>query len=99
VNKRPEAGEQHATSQRAAERLEAAADAEFLDKANDDLYGRDDDAPDATDATDAPDAPDTTDPTGPDGARAPDDAKSLKRKEPAEDETSPKRQCPEILIE
>lgn len=114
VNKRTNNCSTNSTSQKAAERLEAAADeTEYLDKANDDMYGREEpsyDEPAPSDDAPQKETPPTerleaepqqkTEPESSvddtDGDKEP---KSLKRKEPAEDETSPKRQCPEILIE
>ncbi|XP_063839416.1 ran-binding protein 3 isoform X1 [Ostrinia nubilalis] len=110
VNKRVGNCSQNSTSQKAAERLEAAADeAEYLDKANDDVYGREETRYDDKETTEAPqDTPTTRLEAPPQRKTEPEtsvddtpdkETKSLKRKEPAEDETSPKRQCPEILIE
>ncbi|XP_049865765.1 ran-binding protein 3 [Pectinophora gossypiella] len=77
----------NSNSQQAAERLEAAAeDDEFEDKA--------DHASDKTQPSDNDRINNKTEesPTN-------NDTKPLKRKEPVEEETSPKRQCPEILTE
>lgn len=103
MNKRANSCSQNSTSQKAAERLEAAADeSDYLDKANDDVYGRDEpyDPPPAPPQPPQPDTPEPEQKTEESSVDdQPDEPKSLKRKEPAEDETSPKRQCPEILIE
>lgn len=73
---------QNATSQRAAERLEAAADDDdFLDKQDDKAEPKDRLNEQKTDEESLVD----------------NDANSLKRKEPADDDTPQKRQCPEIL--
>ena len=98
-------GTQNATSQKAAERLEAAADEEdYLEKADDDDIALDDDVPDNELANNDRLESDQEQKTeehesNVDGMKVEKDSKSLKRKEPADDETSPKRQCPEILIE
>ncbi|KAL0840580.1 hypothetical protein ABMA28_015789 [Loxostege sticticalis] len=114
VNKRTNNCSTNSTSQKAAERLEAAADeTEYLDKANDDMYGREkpsydepapsDDAPQKetppTERLEAEPQQKTEPESSVDDTDGDKEPKSLKRKEPAEDETSPKRQCPEILIE
>ncbi|KAJ8732580.1 hypothetical protein PYW07_015179 [Mythimna separata] len=105
-------GSQNATSQKAAERLEAAADDEDYDdkadgdeqdSANDDI-ALDDDAQDNEIANNERLESDQELKTeehesNVDGMKLDKDSKSLKRKEPADDETSPKRQCPEIVIE
>lgn len=112
VSKRSNIGTQNANSQKAAERLEAAADEEdYLEKADDDE--QDDAADDIALDEDVPDdelanndrlESDQEQKTeehesNVDGMKVEKDSKALKRKEPANDETSPKRQCPEILIE
>ncbi|CAH2992022.1 unnamed protein product [Chilo suppressalis] len=95
VNKRSRECAQNSTSQQAAERLEATADvSEYEDKGDADLYDnsqptndRLEDSPrDETDSIEVAD-------------EQKGDAKSLKRKEPAVDETSPKRQCPDVIKE
>ncbi|KAM3962978.1 ran-binding protein 3 [Aphomia sociella] len=118
VSKRTISCSQNTTSQKAAERLEAATDeSEYLDKACDDDFPNDDDA-------NYDDKPSDSNETALDGSTIENErlemdpqnktdsqtsnldetsdeigTKSLKRKEPAEDEKSPKRQCPEIVIE
>lgn len=102
---------QNTSSQKAAERLEAAtSEIEFLDKPGDDVSSTTDDVDGAGDNN--ADSEDKTDYMN-DEARLQDtkqktdgketsvdtDTKALKRKDPVEDETTPKRQCPEILIE
>lgn len=108
MNKRANNCAQNTTSQKAAERLEAAADeSDYLDKANDDVYGREEPSYDKVDPP-ASDGAAETDRLEPEQQKTEEssvdeepekETKSLKRKEPAEDETSPKRQCPEIVIE
>lgn len=94
-----------ATSQQAAERLEAAADddADYLDKTDSDTNK---DTTDKSDSTDQNERLDSSPKhkteeyeSNVDGMNADDDTRSLKRKEQLEDETSPKRQCPEITKE
>lgn len=105
-------GSQNATSQKAAERLEAAADEEdYLEKAvHDEPEGAVDDIALEHDAPDnelanyerlESDHEQKTEEheSNVDGMKLDKDSKSLKRKEPVDDETSPKRQCPDILIE
>ncbi|KAJ8732201.1 hypothetical protein PYW08_014931 [Mythimna loreyi] len=104
-------GSQNATSQKAAERLEAAADDEdYLEKADGDEQegaadeALDDDVQDNEIANNERLESDHEQKTeehesNVDGMKLDKDSKSLKRKEPADDETSPKRQCPEIVIE
>nr|XP_021196244.2 ran-binding protein 3 isoform X1 [Helicoverpa armigera] len=104
-------GTQNATSQKAAERLEAAADDDdYLEKPEDeqddgaDEIALDDDVPDSESPKNERLEADLDHKTeehesNVDGMTQDKDSKSLKRKEPADDETSPKRQCPEILIE
>lgn len=105
-------GSQNATSQKAAERLEAAADEEdYLGKPEDDeqddaaddiaLDDDDDNEPANNERLEADHDEQKTEEheSNVDGMKPDKESKSLKRKEPAEDETSPKRQCPEILIE
>lgn len=66
------------------------AAAERLDSDYPDKAPADDDDVD-NDVTDAPQQEKENDEK--------EDTKSLKRKEPVDDETSPKRQCPKILVE
>ncbi|XP_075970309.1 ran-binding protein 3 [Anticarsia gemmatalis] len=88
---------QNATSQKAAERLEADADDnDYLEKTDDVA----DNEPSTNDRLEAdPEHKTEEHESNVDGMKEDKESKSLKRKEPAEDETSPKRQCPEILIE
>lgn len=111
VSKVPSTGAQNTNSQKAAERLEAAtSETEFLDKPVDEVCNTTDDVDGAGDKNaDGKDKKDYTN----DEARLQDtkqktdgkdtpvntDTKALKRKDPVEDETTPKRQCPEILID
>lgn len=111
VSKPPSTCAQNTNSQKAAERLEAAtSEIEFLDKpvdevcsTTDDVDGAGDKTADEEDKTDYINAEarlqDTKQKT--DGNETPvdTDTKALKRKDPVENETTPKRQCPEILIE
>ncbi|XP_059048392.1 ran-binding protein 3 [Achroia grisella] len=117
VSKRTINCSQNTTSQKAAERLEAATDdIEYLDKGNDDVYSNDesnyDDKPsgsiDTAMGSKSSDCErleaepvEKTDKhnSNLDRTNEESDGKSLKRKEPADDETSHKRQCPEIVIE
>ncbi|XP_026751153.2 ran-binding protein 3-like isoform X2 [Galleria mellonella] len=118
VSKRTINCTQNTTSQKAAERLEAATDEiEYLDKANDDAFSNDDETnyenkPSGSKNTASQsksvdsqrlevDPEEKTDKhkTNLDGTDEENETKSLKRKEPAEDEKSPKRQCPDIVVE
>ncbi|KAL4708408.1 hypothetical protein ACJJTC_019644 [Scirpophaga incertulas] len=103
ASKSPTECAQNAPSQEAAERLEAASD-DYLD--NDELYSRatsDKDRlnADTDEAQSAMDGPQSSveDPEANVDEEDEKETKSLKRKEPAEHETSPKRQCSEQLIE
>ncbi|CAG9785223.1 unnamed protein product [Diatraea saccharalis] len=109
VNKRSSECAQNVTSQQAAERLEATADvSEYMDKADNETYGRApsentvesivDDSPSPTERLEGTPVKDT-DVTEPDDVERKEDSKSLKRKESAEDETSSKRQRSEVLTE
>lgn len=111
VSKPPSTCAQNTNSQKAAERLEAAtSETEFLDKpvdevcsTTDDVDGAGDKNADDDDKTDYMNAEarlqDTKQKTDVNETPVDTDTKALKRKDPVEDETTPKRQCPEILIE
>ncbi|XP_072940260.1 uncharacterized protein RanBP3 [Epargyreus clarus] len=117
---------QNSTSQKAAERLEAATDEnDFLDKPVSDTYNNDDDISyddeqqtsadgDANkeeqndlaksnrldvDNDEKTDEENTLLNTESNESNEDKESKAIKRKEPIEDETASKRQCPEILID
>lgn len=107
------AGSQNATSQKAAERLEAATDeSDYLGKTDDANFEEkhsnvdstiDDNVPDieldSNDRLETNSDRKTEQDSNIDSTQQDNDSNSLKRKEPAEDEISPKRQCPTILID
>lgn len=111
VSKQPSTCAQNTNSQKAAERLEAAtSETEFLDKPVDDVCSTTDDVDgggdknvddeDKTDyINDESRLQDTKQKTDGKETSVDTETKALKRKDPVEDETTPKRQCPEILIE
>lgn len=111
VSKRTNTSAQNSTSQKAAERLEAAADdEEFVDKPSDELCSQDDPKPEpdantadkqntSTENERLEQTTQETDESHADNDTDEDKTKVLKRKEPAEEETQSKRQCPDILIE
>lgn len=103
VSKRTNTSAQYSTSQKAAERLEADADDdEFIYKSADEPCGQDE--PDTNCTTDKENESTENDrleqtEQKTEESNVDNDTKALKRKEPAEDGTQSKRQCPEILIE
>lgn len=109
-------GTQNATSQKAAERLEADTDDnDYYEKTDEANYEEKQDAVDSAIDEDVADNELANESasnqrlegdhkteeheSNVDGMKDERESKALKRKEPADDETSPKRQCPQILIE
>lgn len=85
TSKRAEPCKQSAPSRAAAERL----DTDYLDKPTPDDY--EDEPFDEDTSLEAEQLETNVD--------SKDEAKALKRKEPVQEETSPKRQCPKIIVE
>lgn len=88
-----------ATSQQAAERLEAAADDADFERADSDPADAKPDKRDASDRLDSPRHETEEYESNVDGMKEDPEARSLKRKEQPDDDTSPKRPRPELTAE